>query len=618
MNRKNLTAAVLAGLAGIAGIAGTAQAVNLNPDGVGQVLIYPYYTSNGGNQTILWLVNTTDEAKAVKVRFLEGFNSREVLDFNLYLSKFDVWVAAIFDDAGTPTLIIPDDSCTVPYLYGNSQMKFAHADAVLGKQAFLDLAYNDNMDSEGEVVFSNDGGPTGIDRAAEGHFEIIEMGTLVGESAMNATHALVPHNTGEEDDEGDPIMVDVWEPWDCDQLVDNWTRNADSSPMGMWTLEVGMTDGVIDKGPGADINPNSGGLFGGAAIVNSENGTMYSYNAQAVQGYDASVDGSLHAEPGTSEPSLNSGDQDNAWVFFGVPQDQVMTPAYAPVMLDYDRGVDAISAVFMHESIFNEYTTTEALAASTEWVLTFPTKNFYVDSDLREESPVDVAEDWVPDGVNDGQCRDWVTGEPHPLDDSPVTIEPVPNPLETPAGWQGCTYINIGGSKLFLTGPFTSVFDGSACEAASLQTWDRSGRTFISEDSPAGTRPPVVSPSIRVLCDPATEMCDSATPFELCYEVNVMRFGDGVIFSTPELGTADAPASLLLSVENEFENGWGKINLYSDMKHKDGQGLAGLPVTGFAAFEFENALVTGGDGVQDVKAFYGGLFGHRGNVRQVE
>ena len=37
MNRKNLTAAVLAGLAGIAGIASTAQAVNINPEGLGPV-----------------------------------------------------------------------------------------------------------------------------------------------------------------------------------------------------------------------------------------------------------------------------------------------------------------------------------------------------------------------------------------------------------------------------------------------------------------------------------------------------------------------------------------------------------------------------------------------------
>jgi hypothetical protein len=107
MNRKNLTAAVLAGLAGAAGIAGTAQAVNLNPDGLGQVLLYPYYTTNAGNATLLSVVNTTDSAKAVKVRFKEGYNSREVLDFNMYMSAYDVWVrhcrrSARNGTAGTP------------------------------------------------------------------------------------------------------------------------------------------------------------------------------------------------------------------------------------------------------------------------------------------------------------------------------------------------------------------------------------------------------------------------------------------------------------------------------------------------------------------------------------
>ena len=135
MNRKNLTAAVLAGLAGAAGIVGSAQAVNINSDGLGQVLIYPYYTVNGGNTTVLSVVNTTDHAKAVKVRFKEGVNSREVLDFNLYLSAWDVWTAAIYDDDGAPTLIVNDNSCTVPYLYGNG-----------GKQPFLIYGLGDQVD----------------------------------------------------------------------------------------------------------------------------------------------------------------------------------------------------------------------------------------------------------------------------------------------------------------------------------------------------------------------------------------------------------------------------------------------------------------------------------------
>ena len=136
MNRKNLTAAVLAGLAGVAGIAGTAQAVNINPDGTGQVLLYPYYTTNNNNMTLISVVNTTEQAKAVKVRFLEGFNSREVLDFNLYMSREDVWTAVLADssafgaEAGVPHLYTTDSSCTVPYL-------FESASTAPGLQAFL-------------------------------------------------------------------------------------------------------------------------------------------------------------------------------------------------------------------------------------------------------------------------------------------------------------------------------------------------------------------------------------------------------------------------------------------------------------------------------------------------
>mgnify|MGYP006197685173 CR=1 FL=1 len=95
MKKSSLTTAVVAGLAGAAGLVNVSNAVNINPDGLGQVLIYPYYTVNEGNTTLLSVVNTTDSVKAVKVRFLEGLNSREVLDFNLYLSPFDVWAASV-------------------------------------------------------------------------------------------------------------------------------------------------------------------------------------------------------------------------------------------------------------------------------------------------------------------------------------------------------------------------------------------------------------------------------------------------------------------------------------------------------------------------------------------
>src|SRR4051812_8519493 len=78
---------------------GTVQAVNVSADNRGQVLLYPYYTTradSAGNAyaTLLSVINATASAKSVRVRFLEGKNSREVTGFNLFLSPFDVWTAA--------------------------------------------------------------------------------------------------------------------------------------------------------------------------------------------------------------------------------------------------------------------------------------------------------------------------------------------------------------------------------------------------------------------------------------------------------------------------------------------------------------------------------------------
>mgnify|MGYP003574724143 FL=1 len=95
--------------------------------------------------------------------------------------------------------------------------------------------------------------------------------------------------------------------------------------------------------------------------------------------------------------------------------------------------------------------------------------------------------------------------------------------------------------------------------------------------------------------------------------------GGGEIFGTPDFGD---DGSLLLTVslvdeEEEWttwDRGWARIDLYSaDSRHVDRRGLVGLPATGFSAYEFENNFIEGGD----VKAFYGGLYGHKGNVRRI-
>ena len=525
MNRKNLTAAVLAGLAGAAGIVGSAQAVNINPDGLGQVLIYPYYTVNGGNQTLLSVVNTSDEAKAVKVRFKEGKNSREVLDFNLYMSMYDVWTAAIVDapvacipeeecDAA-PTLYTTDTSCTVPYIYGNG-----------GAQEFLPWGMNDTgvPDEYGS-----------INRATEGYFEMIDMGVLTGDSALAATHV-----NGMPDD--------------CAQLVRAWTTldDKDDTTRGYW---------VVDRT--VDIEAPVGGLFGGAAIINVQAGHMYSYDAKAINDYSTPQQFiSLHFDPGTSQPSLNSGDVLDGDVFV---DGAVLNSGPLP------RGVDAMSFVFMHDQIMNEYSTELEVGGGTEWVLTFPTKSFYV---YEDESGSDVA-----------------------------------------------------------LAPFTEEWDGEgACEVVVLDTiWDREEMTIVNPDVPGGIIPPIVSPAPPDPIDPVNPIF----PFTLCYETSVIRFlGELVIIPdgdpTPILGSSNSH-----SIDNGalgFENGWARLGMHDYTHDQNENGviecidinddgnlvgpeclyreplgnLEGLPVTGFAVNRFLNAFSGPG-----LLANYGGIFQHK-------
>ncbi|MDH4019115.1 MAG: hypothetical protein OEU84_05895 [Xanthomonadales bacterium] len=569
MNRKNLTAAVLAGLAGVVGIAGSAQAVNINPDGTGQVLLYPYYTINGGNQTIFSVINTSEDAKAVKVRFLESENSQEVLDFNLYMSAFDVWSAAISeipdgmsypdcDLLGTgvvcegPLLTIADDetTCTVPQLNG--------------MQPFLPFKYLD------------DGGTQDQSRMNAGHFEMIEMGTLIeGEwAAVAATHIL--HEVTDPDDTTvPPVVIDTfWAPASCDVLTLAWTDLDINAPGGEGRWLVDPTDGV---------SAPSGGLFGGAAIINVMGGNMHTYDAMALNGWNRSgftfgpEGDSIHAQPGFTEPTLASGDSVVGSVF--------TEAGFALDSGDLEEPIDAVSYVLMHDAIMNEYTTEKAVLAQTEWVVTFPTKRFYVN-----QSPVRAP-----------FTTEWDYTE-FDLDDDD---ELVPVGLAT-----ACETVELDRmydrEERYPGDPECGTPGGEACPL------------------PGG---PIVSPA------PPIDPVDPLAPilFNLCYESNVIRFG-GDAYHIPGAGkpnmTEILGAPQYLNFDNEeagYQYGWARIELddYIDVTALPGGGfiaveasrdpiglLNGLPTTGFAVSKFYNGFLTDLQGNRVLSA-YGGLVDHR-------
>jgi len=308
--KKSLYAA-LAGVSAL-GVTGAAQAVSVNPDGLGQALIYPYYTvrdkvEGAPYASLLSVVNSTASAKAVKVRFLEGKNSREVLDFNLYLSKKDVWVAAIIPTASGAGIYTPDNSCTSPTVSASSETP----------TEFVNFAYTDA---------SADGADPSLDRTREGYVEIIEMGDIISASlAIDVTHV-----------NGVPV--------DCSAVP------------------------VTLAAAAGQFGPGSGGLFGSMTLINVLAGEAYGVDATALEGFSTTA---IWAEPGSVDPTLS----------FVNPKTSIVTSGFQTYVTDWTtsgKAVDPVSAVFMHNNVFNEFNVETGTKSGTDWIVTMPTKRFYV------------------------------------------------------------------------------------------------------------------------------------------------------------------------------------------------------------------------------------------------
>ncbi|HKS90571.1 MAG TPA: hypothetical protein VJQ83_01485 [Tepidiformaceae bacterium] len=307
MFKKKSLCAALAGI-GALGVAGAAQAVNVNGNGLGEVLIYPYYTARNdgaGNayNSLLTVVNTTASVKSVKVRFLEGKNSREVLDFNLFLSPHDVWTAAVSaTGSGGAGVSSSDASCILP-----NQLPS-------GGQAFVNFAYTGG---------NADGADTSLDRTMEGYVEIIEMATY---ASTSTTAANVTHVAGV--------------PPGCAKETDALAASEALAP--------------------------SGGLMGTMALINVDSGNGYSYDAVALANYSTN---NLYAASGLPQPDLTE----------AFPPISLVFSSNATYQSTWGLGTaDPVSATLMHDNVLNEYVLDTSTASGTDWVVTMPTKRFYV------------------------------------------------------------------------------------------------------------------------------------------------------------------------------------------------------------------------------------------------
>ena len=320
-------------------VASSASAVSLNPKGIGQVLFYPYYTVNKNQDTLISVANTSDVGKVVRVEFLEGINGRDVSLFTLFLSPHDVWTASITQtaDDGGAQLLTTDRSCTYPIL--PTPLPFR----------------SDAYDGTGPVP--GDGGPQSITRTREGYVAAISMGDIVP---------------------GSPTDVR--------------TRHAQDGNAGAGTPPG--CDEINNVNVVADVVAPSNALYGSAAIVNVGEGTYFAYNADAVAGYTDIPLISSSAQFTLLLQNANSAEATN-----GVARAYVSDNDGRPIAIDYEFGIDALSAIFMSDALYNEYLVDSSLGANTDWVVTFPTKPFYTDTIYGSSVPSPPFDEAFVDGA---------------------------------------------------------------------------------------------------------------------------------------------------------------------------------------------------------------------------
>lgn len=348
MFKKNKVAiSVATGILGAVGVITSAQAVHVNPDGTGQVLLFPYFNANEGYVTNINLVNSTDQTKAVKIRFREGKNSNDVLDFNIYMSPQDIWTGSVKagdDGAGNAVgmLSTNDRTCTLPTLASCDDGK------CLAEQAFT-----------GHNVYK---GVTAED-TREGYVEVIEMG-VVEDSTVKAG---VLHSNGK--------------PANCKAVEDAW-RTVAQGGKGTFTQGIGAA--------ASGLSSPTGGLFGSSAVLNVGMGSAFAVDPVAIDNYSTQAQHWLSDDPDHFLlPSLASGN---------VTTSSVMTKNAAGeselVVTDWNTPGDAcldladpltptcganpypVAHVLLAPHLMNEYflDPTDGYDGHTDWVVTFPMK----------------------------------------------------------------------------------------------------------------------------------------------------------------------------------------------------------------------------------------------------
>lgn len=511
--------------------AGTANAtLELQDDGIGHILLVPYFTTQNGNSTLFNIVNTdTVNGKAVKVRFRGGRDSDDIFDFQLFLSPGDVWSANISQNSSGMsymTVASDENSCTLPNK------------SVLNSTPFV----------TGRLSATDAAGGIGT---REGYIEIFNMADIPsGTTTTNPVFATIKHtSTGGAPTCSDTILANIEQTYST--LVAPGTEAAVN---GTVTALTSPTTGLMANWTIINV-PNTTVFTGAATAIEATATTRIVYSQQT----PTAVSGVVAA---TSYPNIAS-TYDAVLLTTGFLTAEYdfpdMSTPYETSTANAGLQAYALSSPLAHTSIINEFLLETGISAKTDWLVSMPTRRYLVAGRGNTST-----------GVSSATTGTYASGTAYIV--AGVNSTPATDTCanETVAAYGSCNYVgdattSKAGAMGFFRGVTSYQADGrSSC--VSIGNYSQTNREEVSNV----TTNVVISPNV-------------ITSVALCGEVNVLSLNN-LTSNTGAVG-----ANLVVAGLNvPYQNGWAAVNLNA-AGH-----TGGLPVIGQAFIKAVNPAVSTG------------------------
>ena len=346
---------------------GTTDAVGFQmaESGPGHVLVVPYFTAQGGQMSVLHLVNTDlSNGKAVKLRYRGAGNADTLLDMVVLLSPGDVWTGAVNAGSdGKAQIVTADNSCTWPPIPTTGQ---SFSTARLNPQWTAAEQANNTREGYIEAIVMAD-----IPSRAVYGFKGSEKSMLF--TAINHVAGMPPCTTS---------VIDA-------ALLNDTSVEAVAASRGFATPTGGLMGSwyIIDV-PGTTTFSGSATAF---TAVNS--------NGQAARGnyvlFPQSSEEVVQPERFTADPLLvSAGLAGRSKTVDGVISDltttpvlqarfsdlpDLSTPYYLPASAtNARRTAGDLTQTLAVKSVKNQYATESSISAKTDWVFSMPTMRYSV------------------------------------------------------------------------------------------------------------------------------------------------------------------------------------------------------------------------------------------------